>query len=142
MKSLIVTSIQFICLGWILFTNPIYASHVFLLSLQLAGGVLGMWAILEMLKSKIHVAPNVRKGASLITSGPYKVLRHPMYTSLILFLGPLVGGYPNIENLAVFTVLLINLFVKLNYEESLLRQHFPDYEMKMKGRWRLLPGIY
>lgn len=142
MKSLIVTSIQFFCLGWILFTNPFIAPNSLLLSFQIAGGLLGSWAILEMWKSKFHVAPNVRSGAALISSGPYKVLRHPMYTSLLLFLGPLVIGYPDLINLVVFSVLLINLIVKLNYEETLLRQHFPDYESIMKGRWRLIPGIY
>jgi len=142
MKSLILTSIQYLCLAWILYTNPWLTAHSILVVIQVAGLVLGIWSIVEMSKSKLNITPVPREGAILIASGPYKLIRHPMYMALILSLFPMLAMDHGIVNLLVFGVFLCNMIFKLSYEEQLLHNRFPEYGEMAFRSWRLIPWIY
>lgn len=142
MKSATLTTIQFLCLGYILFTNEWLADSPVLIVIQFAGLALGTWSVVEMSRSKLNITPVPRKGATLISSGPYRLIRHPMYAALILAFFPLLVQDPSISNGIAFGVLLVNLILKLLYEEQLLLQRFPGYK-EMTGRtWRLIPWVF
>jgi protein-S-isoprenylcysteine O-methyltransferase Ste14 len=68
----------------------------------------------------------LKQGHELIRTGPYRIVRHPIYTGLLLmtigtaiFIGQVRGGV---------SLLLITLgfWIKLSQEERLLLRHFPD----------------
>ena len=142
MRSVLLTSVQFICMGILLYGNSLFADQPVLAGLQAAGLLLGTWAILVMSRSRLNVTPVPLKGAVLITSGPYKLIRHPMYTAVLLVFLPLVLSHPHTMNIIVFTILAVNLYFKLNYEEKLLLDRFEGYGELMRRTWRLLPYIY
>lgn len=142
MKSILLTSIQFLCIGWILYFNDWLVAGAVLMVVQLMGLVLGGWAIFVMSRSKLNVTPVPRKGASLVTSGPYSLIRHPMYTAVILALFPILVNDASLSNSIVFGMLLINLLLKLHYEEKLLQEVFPKYSALKSRTWRLIPWIY
>jgi len=142
MKSLLLTAVQFICLGYILLTNSWISAQPVLAGVQVAGVLLGVWAILVMSRSKLNITPDPRKGAILIQTGPYSLIRHPMYTSLMLALFPILYTDHGIANLIVFGVLFINLLLKLKYEERLLLARFESYRQMVSTTWRLIPWIY
>lgn len=85
----------------------------------------------------------VQKGQKVISTGPYEVVRHPMYTGVILLYiaTPLtLGSY-----LAVlpFVPLIFLLVFRLQNEEAVLKKGLKGYtEYCRKVRWRLLPGIW
>jgi protein-S-isoprenylcysteine O-methyltransferase Ste14 len=126
----------------LLAANPWIAAPSALVALQVVGLLLGSWAILVMSRSRLNITPVPLRGAVLVTAGPYRVIRHPMYTSLILAFFPIVYSRPDMVNIVIFTLLVVNLLFKLNYEEKLLREQFEGYECKMEGTWRLFPWIY
>ena len=142
MKSIILTSVQFSCLAWILYSNPWIADHTVWIIIQIVGLAVGLWAIFEMSRSKLNVTPVPRKGAILITSGPYRMIRHPMYTGLILTFFPILSRDHGLLNLIVFSILLLNMLLKLSYEEQLLRERFPEYNKMTDSTWKLIPFIY
>jgi protein-S-isoprenylcysteine O-methyltransferase Ste14 len=79
----------------------------------------------------------------VIATGPYAVVRHPMYAGgALLFLGtPLALGSG--WGLVAFVVTLPALLARLSYEEQLLSQRLPGYrEYCAQVRWRLIPGVY
>lgn len=141
-KSILLTTIQFLALGIILYTNPWFVQLPVLLAIQVIGLIIGIWAITEMSKSKLNIAPIIREGASLISTGPYRFVRHPMYLSLILFLFPILAVNFNALNGIVFLVLIINLLIKLFYEEKLLSDRFARYSDYKQKTWRLIPLIF
>jgi len=79
----------------------------------------------------------------LIRSGPYRYLRHPIYTGLLaMYVGPtLVTG----EWLAVIGV-AIALFAywrKIGIEEDTLNAAFgAEYEAYRRTTWALVPGVF
>jgi len=87
----------------------------------------------------IHVEP----GQKVIMTGPYSVVRHPMYVgALIMFVGtPLaLGSY---WGLLVSLTLVACLIWRLIDEESFLTNNLPGYaEYREKVRARLIPGMF
>jgi protein-S-isoprenylcysteine O-methyltransferase Ste14 len=141
-KSGILTAIQYLTLGLLLYYNDWFAMKPFLLGIQAAGMVLGLWAILEMRKSKLNITPVPLHDSVLITTGPYRLVRHPMYLSLILILYPMIlpdGQLLSVVLLAAFT---INLVFKLLFEERLLRERYTRYSTYQLSTWRMFPWVF
>jgi len=85
----------------------------------------------------------VEKGQKVITTGPYSIVRHPMYLGVCIFwtFSPLaLGSY-----WAVLPALFIIpvLVVRIRGEEKELLENLEGYrEYVMKTKHRLLPGIW
>src|SRR4029078_2997808 len=78
-----------------------------------------------------------------ISTGPYAIVRHPMYASALLYLAgtPLaLGSYWGLVPLAATIPFLI---WRLFDEETLLAEKLPGYiDYQNKVRYRLVPGIW
>ena len=90
----------------------------------------------------LHTLPLVEEDARLVTKGPYALIRHPMYSALLLAVWPLIIDQYSTLRLATGLVLTADLIVKLLYEESLLIKHFPEYRDHMKRTKRLIPFVF
>src|SRR5215216_2041060 len=84
----------------------------------------------------------VDQGQVVISTGPYALVRHPMYFGgLLLLLGtpPALGSW---WAFAAFVLMLPALIWRLLEEEQLLAKELPGYrEYCANVRWRLIPGI-
>jgi protein-S-isoprenylcysteine O-methyltransferase Ste14 len=140
--SYTLVAIQFACLGAIVLTGPILASHPLLLAAEFAAVLLGVWAILTVQIDKVNVVPDPRPNAELVRRGPYRWIRHPMYAALLLGTLALVLAAPSPLRWGLWLVLLVDLLIKLHYEEGLLRQHFSGYAAYMAESKRLIPYIF
>lgn len=85
----------------------------------------------------------VEAGQSLVTTGPYAVVRHPMYVStLAVYLpSPLaLGSYWGLLASALFVPLLV---ARIRNEEEVLRRDLPGYDdYARRTRYRLVPGVW
>jgi protein-S-isoprenylcysteine O-methyltransferase Ste14 len=83
------------------------------------------------------------RGQSIVTAGPYRVVRHPMYTGGALYLlgMPLVLG--SWCGLALVPLLIAGLAARVGIEERMLRGEFPDYaDYAARVRYRLVPYVW
>lgn len=115
---------------------------------QIMGIVLGIAGFATVLMSyralgrnfRVYAAP--RRSGTLVTSGIYSKVRHPMYIGVILmFLGYLLffGSLFSVPLWLAFSVLYI---VKSMKEEQILANRFPDYDDYRKRTWKFIPYVY
>jgi protein-S-isoprenylcysteine O-methyltransferase Ste14 len=80
----------------------------------------------------------LKRGQRLVLRGPYRVVRHPIYTAqLLMALGSAIsfGTWPGYAGVAVF---LVGFRVKLAQEEELLLRSFPDEYPQYRARVKAL----
>jgi protein-S-isoprenylcysteine O-methyltransferase Ste14 len=105
--------------------------------------VLLAWAMAVNPFAETTVRIQTERGHTVVRSGPYRLVRHPMYAGAILmFLGtPLILGSMLALLLAIGVVLL---FVgRTALEDRTLRRELQGYEAYATcTRYRLLPGVW
>jgi protein-S-isoprenylcysteine O-methyltransferase Ste14 len=109
--------------------------------LILAGSCLFLAALVR-LGSNLTPLPCPRPEATLVRTGPYRVVRHPIYAAGILLAygwALMVGSW---LTLAYATVLLLFLDLKSAREERWLAEKFPDYPDYQRQVCKLIPFIH
>lgn len=115
--------------------------HLLALPLLISSLLLAGWAVKVMRLGHFNIRPTIKSGALLITHGPYRYIRHPMYASLLLAgLGLLLITFSWLR-LVIFFALWLVLYRKLRIEEQLLADHFPDYTSYKKRTRMLFPWL-
>lgn len=103
--------------------------------------VLGIWAIAVM-KFHVSVLPDVRDTQELYIGGPYRYIRHPMYTAVLLATGVWVFNRLDVIAITLWVLLLVDLLIKLRYEEGLLIAKFPEYKEYAQQTKHLIPYMF
>ncbi|HEY9525701.1 MAG TPA: isoprenylcysteine carboxylmethyltransferase family protein, partial [Anaerolineales bacterium] len=83
------------------------------------------------------------KEQTLITSGPYRTIRHPIYTAFILILGSTLFISSNwLIGLCWAGMTILEVISRIGFEESLMLEFFGEqYREYMKKTGRLFPKV-
>ena len=108
-----------------------------------AGLILRWWAIVTLGRF-FTVDVVVEKDHELVERGPFRWVRHPSYTGVLL---AFVGWALTLWNWAAMAVVLVPIFVafvrRMNVEEEALSRALGErYDTYMRRTKRLIPGIY
>jgi protein-S-isoprenylcysteine O-methyltransferase Ste14 len=109
--------------------------------LLLLGGLLVVIGILRQ-GANLTAVPYPKEQATLIETGPYRLVRHPMYSGVILMAfgwGLLVHGWLTIS---YALILLVFFDIKARREEQWLKEKFSGYAAYQKRVHKLIPFIY
>ncbi|MFN8256379.1 MAG: isoprenylcysteine carboxylmethyltransferase family protein [Bacteroidales bacterium] len=142
LKEYLFVIIQFSGIAFIFFTGPFFAKSNALLFFEVSGVLLGIWAVLTMRPGNTRILPDLKKSAVFVRSGPYRLIRHPMYLAIIVALTALVLDFFSYFRILVLLIVVIDLVVKLNYEEKILANSFEDYFNYQLSTYRLIPLVY
>lgn len=110
--------------------------------LACGGGLLGTWSVTSNRPGNFNIRPLPRAGGRLVQSGPYRWIRHPMYSSVMAcgmacaWANPLAWAW--LALVALFAVLAI----KASFEEQWMQTAHPGYADYREHTRRFLPGIY
>lgn len=85
------------------------------------------------------IIPQVRR---LVQSGPYKIIRHPLYASEIISTFGILMVRPSILTTAVFFLIILGQIYRAFQEEILLNSIFPEYENYRIKTARFIPYIF
>ena len=93
------------------------------------------------LDSARSVLPAPKETGRLKTTGAYSIIRHPIY-SLILVIGiSVVIQHQSFVKLGIWVALCAVLWVKANFEEALLTEKFPDYADYSRTVGKFIPKL-
>lgn len=141
-KSLVLIAVQVITLLYLFVTGPIIPTDPVILLIFLAGVALGVWAVYSFRTTKFSWLPEIPENAALVTAGPYRIIRHPMYTAVLLITAALLINEPSASRLIAWAILLVDLLYKTSLEESYLHHHFKQYGEYLANTQRLIPFLY
>jgi len=106
------------------------------------------WTMVALaLRENAFAAPIVKRqeerGQFVVQTGPYRLVRHPMYAGAI----PLMTGMPlwlgSVAGVLLAVVPLTFIVLRLLIEERVLRLELPGYdEYARKVRWRVIPFVW
>lgn len=109
-------------LGWMKSSaSPLFVVGVLM---WIVGSYLGLFSLFR-LRASFSIVPQAR---ALVTSGPYRVARHPIYASYLLQYGGVTLAYLALPTFITFLVWLAVMMARVSYEESVLTRAFPEYE--------------
>ena len=141
-KSLILVILQFSSFIFFGLDGGLFAKG-FLLFIQIIGLAIGLWGIITMKLGNFNIQPEVKHSAIFTSHGPYKIIRNPMYTGLLIFFGISVLTNFNSLRLAVLIILTTSLLLKIFMEEQFLSNRFKNEYLEYKKKtYRLIPFIF
>ena len=108
-------------------------------SLLLCTGTMMAVISLSRLGRSFSMMPEARR---LITTGPYAIVRHPMYLSEQIAIAGIVVQNFSLYALALFTLHFWIQVQRMKHEENVLRNAFSEYDEVMGLRPRIIPYVY
>lgn len=117
------------------------AGQLVALAVVAAGNALSSWAMLSnrFFASTVHI----QRGQFAVSDGPYRFVRHPAYTGIIvmtLCMGPMLGSW---WALAPGVLAVLTLLLRTALEDRTLLNELPGYlAYTRQTHWRLIPGIW
>lgn len=128
-------------LTYLLLNNFVISKYLIISIIQFLTLALMIWARITFKFRSFHLTSNPTKGG-LVTNGPYKWLRHPIYAAVIYFSLACLIAFPKISVLLAVVLIIIGLFIRMILEEKALKNTYPEYEAYSKYAKRLIPFIY
>jgi len=126
--------------GLLAMRNIFYPSPL-IIALQVAAAVLLIWARIAFGRRSFHAVANPTEGG-LVTSGPYRYIRHPIYASVCLFTWASIAGHWTWSAGLCGGLVLIGTALRIKCEEKLVTVRYPEYAAYAATTWRMIPFVY
>lgn len=107
--------------------------------------VVGFWIIFLALRENGHASSiiEVKSGQNVISTGPYSLVRHPMYSGCVVFFLATPPALGSLWALPFAIALVFVLAVRLLDEERYLKANLSGYSAYcQKVKFHLIPGIW
>ena len=137
----ILVFLQFTLIAAMLFFSQSIVHSPLGISIFILGLLLGLWALNHNKRGNFNIQPKIKEGCKLITSGAYKYIRHPMYSSVTLMMLGVLLSTPVLIEWILYLSLLMVLFLKAKREERLWCGHDLQYLQYKKRTKLFIPYI-
>jgi protein-S-isoprenylcysteine O-methyltransferase Ste14 len=84
----------------------------------------------------------VKEDHALVRTGPYRAVRHPIYTGLLLALTGTAMAIGEWRGVLAVICALIGLLRKIQVEEKRMSENFPEYSRYRQQTAALIPLLY
>lgn len=115
-----------------------------LMSLVLAGlsVLLGVWTLAYNRLGNFNIHPAPKAAGHLVTAGPYRLIRHPMYSAVLLGAGAMAWLVLPWVGVLAWGGLLLVLFTKARLEERWLCEQHAGYATYCQQNKRFVPWLF
>jgi protein-S-isoprenylcysteine O-methyltransferase Ste14 len=121
--------------------RKVFSPSPLVISLQVAALLLMIWARVTFGRRSLHLAANPTAGG-LVTGGPYRYIRHPIYAAVCLFVWAGVGGHWSWNTGLLGALVLAGAVLRIFCEEPLVAARYPEYAQYKTTTWRMIPYVY
>ena len=138
--SLAATAALVLAVGILLFRHALFADRLVPLIVQTLAVLLMIWARLTLGARSFHAAANPTEGG-LVMRGPYRFVRHPIYSAILFFVWAGAASHPAAVHALLAGVATAATAVRIASEERLLIERYPEYGAYAAGTKRVIPFI-
>jgi len=118
-----------------------FSSQPVAIVVEVAAVALMVWARLTFGHRSFHAAANPTAGG-LVTTGPYRFIRHPIYTAVCLFGWTGILMHWSLINVLLGMLLLAGAVGRMLCEEHLIIEVYPEYREYAQATRRMVPYIF
>jgi protein-S-isoprenylcysteine O-methyltransferase Ste14 len=119
----------------------LFSAQPIAIALQVIAVALMVWARVTFGRRSFHAAANPTTGG-LVTTGPYRYIRHPIYTAACLFGWGGIVVHWSLVSFALGVLLFLGGLARLVCEEQLVKQTYPEYLEYSKVTKRMIPYVF
>lgn len=119
----------------------IFSENPVSITIQVLSAGLKIWSRITFGRRSFHMTADSTEG-KLVTNGPYRVLRHPIYAAVIYFSLACLIAFPYLLTLLAVALVTGGLFLRMILEEQSLKVTYPEYNEYAKKAKRLIPFIF
>ena len=127
-------------LVWLVARGEVLAHSVPALALQAAAILLMIAARVTFGVRSFHAVATPTAGA-LVTHGPYRWLRHPIYAAILYFVWSTAIDHGSLQSIAAALLMTAGAGVRMYAEESLLTTTYPEYAAYGARTARVIPFV-
>jgi len=139
--GLILVALQFALIAWLVwpFTPQTWSP----LALAFAAGAvaLGAWTLAYNRPGNFNIRPEPHARGRLVGGGPYRYVRHPMYSAVLLFAAAETTAYQDPWKVVASALLFAVLLGKATIEEAYLTDRYAEYADYSRRVRRFIPWI-
>jgi protein-S-isoprenylcysteine O-methyltransferase Ste14 len=134
------TAILTVAVLSLLLRHSLFTHRPLFLGIQALAAAIMLWARITFGARSFHAGANPTAGG-LVTSGPYRFVRHPIYTAILVFVWAGVASHGT--NLSVLAAIVATaaVMVRVVSEEELVEVDYPEYVEYAKHTKRIIPFV-
>ena len=138
--SLVATAVLTVAVIGLLLSRSLFAHGPVAITLQVLAGVLMLWARVTFGGRSFHAGAGPTDGG-LVTTGPYRFVRHPIYAAILLFMWAGVASHGTTLSPLLGIVATAALAVRMGAEEVLVEERYPEYVDYARRTKRIVPFV-
>jgi protein-S-isoprenylcysteine O-methyltransferase Ste14 len=138
--SLLATLVLVAAVLTLFFGHALVATNPIGLAIQGLAIALMIWARVTFGLRSFHAAANPTEGG-IVTHGPYRFWRHPIYASILYFFWAAIASHPAWWTITAGIVATLAVAIRIASEERLLVERYPEYRAYAARTKRVVPFV-
>ena len=126
---------------YLLISGNLLSPSPVVIAVQVLALALGIWARRTFQAGQFSTGAETKEG-QLLKAGPYKFIRHPIYTTVLTLVWSSVIGHPSLTTLIVSLVMTVVTVMRIATEEQFLREHYQGYADYSRATKRIIPFVF
>ena len=110
------------------------------ITVEVLAALLMLWARITFGQRSFHASANPTEGG-LISTGPYRFIRHPIYAAILYFIWAGFSSHLSMVNFMLSLGVTIGLVIRLTAEEILVAERYPEYKIYAGKTKRIIPFV-